>query len=70
MHPRQEWFNETALHPACGASTISESPRENWLMKRNCSLSTRQIGWFTPLVVIPPFVIAWFSAWQGAFGAA
>jgi hypothetical protein len=23
-----------------------------------------------PLVVIPPFVIAWFSAWQGAFGAA
>lgn len=61
---------ETALHPACGASTISESPRENWLMKRNCSLSTRQIGWFTPLVVIPPFVIAWFSAWQGAFGPA
>ncbi|MGS0625584.1 hypothetical protein ACU8YE_21920 [Ralstonia sp. VS2407] len=45
---------ETALHPACGASTISESPRKNWLMKRNCSLSTCQIGWFIPLVVIPP----------------
>ena len=55
-----------ALQPACGASNIPESPRKNWLMKRNCSLSTRQLGWSIPLVVISPIVIAWFSAWQRA----
>ncbi|KFL20575.1 Uncharacterised protein [Ralstonia pickettii] len=56
---------ETALHPACGVH-ISEAPRKNWLTKRNCSLSTRQLGWSIPLVVISPIVIAWFSAWQRA----
>jgi len=58
---------ESALQPACGASTIPESPRKNWLMKRNCSLSPRQLGWFTLSIVIPPFVIASFFAWQGAW---
>ncbi|WP_296228414.1 DUF2244 domain-containing protein [Ralstonia sp. UBA689] len=56
-----------ALQLACGASTIPESPRKNWLMKRNCSLSPRQVGWFYLSIVILSFVIATFFAWQGAW---
>ncbi len=56
-----------ALQPACGASTIPESPRKNWLMKRNCSLSPSQVGWFYLSIVILSFAIALFFAWQGAW---
>ncbi len=56
-----------ALHPACGASSIPEPPRKIWLMKRNCSLSPRQVGWFYLSIVILSFVIASFFAWQGAW---
>lgn len=56
-----------ALQPACGASSIPEPPRKIWLMKRNCSLSPRQVGWFYLSIVILSFVIASFFAWQGAW---
>ncbi|MHA6824236.1 DUF2244 domain-containing protein [Ralstonia pseudosolanacearum] len=56
-----------ALQPACGASSIPEPPRKIWLMKRNCSLSPRQVGWFYLSIVIFSFVIASFFAWQGAW---
>ncbi|CAJ0796165.1 hypothetical protein LMG7141_03197 [Ralstonia condita] len=56
-----------ALQPACGASTIPESPRKNWLLKRNCSLSPRQVGWFYLSIVILSFAIATFFTWQGAW---
>lgn len=67
MHDIANVCVDTALQPARGASTIPESPRKNWLMKRNCSLSPRQVGWFTLSVVISPFTIATFFAWQGVW---
>ncbi|ANH74629.1 hypothetical protein ACS15_0324 [Ralstonia insidiosa] len=36
-------------------------------MKRNCSLSPRQVGWFYLSIVILSFAIASFFAWQGAW---
>ncbi|MCO5397119.1 DUF2244 domain-containing protein [Ralstonia soli] len=67
MHDIANVCVDSALHPACGASTIPESPRKHWLMKRNCSLSPRQVGWFYLSIVILSFVIASFFAWQGAW---
>ena len=67
MHDIANVCVDTALQPACGASTVPESPRKNWLMKRNCSLSPRQVGWFYLSIVILSFAIASFFAWQGAW---
>lgn len=67
MHDIANVCVDSALHPACGASTIPESPRKHWLMKRNCSLSPRQVGWFYLSIVILSFAIASFFAWQGAW---
>lgn len=67
MHDIANVGVDTALQPARGASSIPESPQKNWLMKRNCSLSPRQVGWFYLSIVILSFTIASFFAWQGAW---
>lgn len=42
-------------------------PSNDWLMKRNCSLSPRQVGWFYLSIVSLSLVIALFFLWQGAW---
>lgn len=42
-------------------------PIHDWLMKRNCSLSPRQVGWFYLSIVIVSFAIALFFAWRGVW---
>lgn len=37
----------------------------DWLMKRNCSLSPRQVGWFYLSIVCISFAIALLIAWWG-----
>ncbi|KWR90060.1 DUF2244 domain-containing protein [Cupriavidus sp. IDO] len=39
----------------------------DWLMKRNCSLSPRQVGWFYLSIFTVSLVIALFFAWQGSW---
>ncbi|QQX86106.1 DUF2244 domain-containing protein [Cupriavidus necator] len=39
----------------------------DWLMKRNCSLSPRQVGWFYLSILTVSLVIALFFAWQGSW---
>jgi len=43
-------------------------PSNDWLMKRNCSLSPRQVGWFYFSIAcfsmsIAAFLVAWHGAW-------
>jgi uncharacterized membrane protein len=42
-------------------------PIHDWLMKRNCSLSPRQVGWFYLSIVSVSFAIALFFAWRGVW---
>ena len=42
-------------------------PDNDWLMKRNCSLSPRQVGWFYFSIVIVSLAIALFFAWRGSW---
>jgi uncharacterized membrane protein len=42
-------------------------PSNDWLMKRNCSLSPRQVGWFYLSIVCLSFAIALFFAWRGSW---
>ncbi|QQE08160.1 DUF2244 domain-containing protein [Cupriavidus sp. ISTL7] len=42
-------------------------PNNDWLMKRNCSLSPRQVGWFYLSIVSISLAIALFFAWRGAW---
>ncbi|CAG9170250.1 DUF2244 domain-containing protein [Cupriavidus pampae] len=42
-------------------------PSNDWLMKRNCSLSPRQVGWFYFSIVCFSTAIALFFAWQGTW---
>lgn len=42
-------------------------PSNDWLMKRNCSLSPRQVGWFYLSIVSLSLAIALFFAWRGAW---
>ncbi|NUT15958.1 MAG: DUF2244 domain-containing protein [Cupriavidus sp.] len=44
----------------------SSSPHD-WLMKRNCSLSPRQVGWFYLSILTVSLAIALFFAWQGSW---
>lgn len=39
-------------------------PSNDWLMKRNCSLSPRQVGWFYLSIVCLSLAIAMFFAWR------
>ncbi|MBF6990543.1 MULTISPECIES: DUF2244 domain-containing protein [Cupriavidus] len=39
----------------------------DWLMKRNCSLSPRQVGWFYLSILTVSLAIALFFAWQGSW---
>lgn len=39
----------------------------DWLMKRNCSLSPRQVGWFYLSIVCLSTAIALFFAWWGSW---
>lgn len=41
--------------------------RNDWLMKRNCSLSPRQAGWFYLSIVSLSLAIGAGFAWQGAW---
>lgn len=46
----------------------SPLPCNDWLMKRNCSLSPRQVGWFYFSIVCVSLAIAvFFTVWQGAW---
>ncbi|QET02907.1 MULTISPECIES: DUF2244 domain-containing protein [Cupriavidus] len=42
-------------------------PSDDWLMKRNCSLSPRQVGWFYFSIACLSTAIALFFAWQGTW---
>lgn len=39
----------------------------DWLMKRNCSLSPRQVGWFYLSIASISLAIALFFAWRGTW---
>ncbi|WP_454719874.1 MULTISPECIES: DUF2244 domain-containing protein [Cupriavidus] len=43
------------------------APDKDWLMKRNCSLSPRQVGWFYLSIVCVSLAIALFFAWRGSW---
>ncbi|WP_420994550.1 DUF2244 domain-containing protein [Cupriavidus sp. 30B13] len=43
------------------------APDKDWLMKRNCSLSPRQVGWFYLSIVCVSLAIASFFAWRGSW---
>jgi len=43
------------------------TPDNDWLMKRNCSLSPRQVGWFYLSIVNVSLAIALFFAWRGSW---
>jgi uncharacterized membrane protein len=42
-------------------------PSNDWLMKRNCSLSPRQVGWFYLSIVSFSTAIGLFFAWRGTW---
>jgi uncharacterized membrane protein len=43
-------------------------PSNDWLMKRNCSLSPRQVGWFYfSIVCISTAIAVFLAAWHGAW---
>jgi uncharacterized membrane protein len=43
-------------------------PNNDWLMKRNCSLTPRQVGWFYfSIVCFSTAIAVFFVAWQGAW---
>ncbi len=51
-----------------GGNLDGPSPAPNdWLMKRNCSLSPRQVGWFYLSIASLSLAIALFFAWWGTW---
>ncbi|TWG83816.1 putative membrane protein [Cupriavidus gilardii J11] len=58
-----------AAHGGSGnhRSGVLAMPCNDWLMKRNCSLSPRQVGWFYLSIVCFSLAIALFFAWRGAW---
>ncbi|CAG9175241.1 DUF2244 domain-containing protein [Cupriavidus respiraculi] len=42
-------------------------PSNDWLMKRNCSLSPRQVGWFYLSIFSFSTAIGLFFAWRGTW---
>ncbi|MGO4326479.1 DUF2244 domain-containing protein [Cupriavidus sp. 2TAF22] len=58
---------QTAQDGSGGGSGGSGAPDKDWLMKRNCSLSPRQVGWFYLSIVCVSLAIALFFAWRGSW---
>lgn len=58
---------QTAQDEPDGRSGGSGAPDKDWLMKRNCSLSPRQVGWFYLSIVSVSLAIALFFAWRGSW---